>query len=216
MTSASFAGIWLGEADNDYDYMADRRGRKAGPSGLWAAMLVFDGYLQLRTGVGKPSMPTTIKDGSGCRFTPWKMTAGSTSSAYGCFNYGEADGSISGMRTAAVSPRMNEPPDWNGSLNGDPEFVLELGFRPLPAECGGIRGHLVLRRRPVGGDLYRHRRKWKLELLPARARAESAEMDCGTFSYSTDEVSTYYADSTLYDGVSYQVFEGRGFSGLGR
>ena len=39
--------------------------------------------------------------------------------------------------------------------------------------------------------------------LPALA----AEMDYGTFSYSTDEVSTYYADSTLYDGVSYRVFE---------
>lgn len=32
-------------------------------------------------------------------------------------------------------------------------------------------------------------------------------MDCGTFSYSTDEASTYHADSTLYDGVSYRVFE---------
>lgn len=37
--------------------------------------------------------------------------------------------------------------------------------------------------------------------------AESAEMDCGTFSYSTDEASTYYADSTMYNGVSYKVFE---------
>lgn len=25
--------------------------------------------------------------------------------------------------------------------------------------------------------------------------------------YSTDEASTYYADSTMYDGVSYKVFE---------
>lgn len=37
--------------------------------------------------------------------------------------------------------------------------------------------------------------------------AEAAEMDHGTFSYSTTEASTYYADSTLYDGVSYRVFE---------
>ncbi len=37
--------------------------------------------------------------------------------------------------------------------------------------------------------------------------AEAEEMDCGTFSYSTDEASIYYADSTMYDGVSYQVFE---------
>ena len=32
-------------------------------------------------------------------------------------------------------------------------------------------------------------------------------MDWGTFSYSKDEVSTYYADSAVYDGVSYRVFE---------
>lgn len=37
--------------------------------------------------------------------------------------------------------------------------------------------------------------------------AEAAEMDCGTFSYSTNEASVYYADSTMYDGVSYRVFE---------
>ena len=30
---------------------------------------------------------------------------------------------------------------------------------------------------------------------------------CGTFSYSADEDSTYYADSDMYDGVSYKVFE---------
>ena len=36
---------------------------------------------------------------------------------------------------------------------------------------------------------------------------EPAEMDCGVFTYSMDEVSTYYADSTMYDGVSYRVFE---------
>ena len=34
--------------------------------------------------------------------------------------------------------------------------------------------------------------------------AEPAEMDCGVFTYSMDEVSTYYADSTMYDGVSYR------------
>ena len=29
----------------------------------------------------------------------------------------------------------------------------------------------------------------------------------GIFTYSTDETSTYYADSTVYDGVSYKVFD---------
>ena len=32
-------------------------------------------------------------------------------------------------------------------------------------------------------------------------------MDCGIFSYSADKVSTDYADSTMYDCVSYRVFE---------
>lgn len=36
---------------------------------------------------------------------------------------------------------------------------------------------------------------------------EPEEIDCGSFTYSTDEVSTYYADSTMYDGLSYRVIE---------
>ncbi len=41
----------------------------------------------------------------------------------------------------------------------------------------------------------------------APGEAEAEEMDCGIFTYSTDEASTYYADSTMYDGVSIRVFE---------
>lgn len=37
--------------------------------------------------------------------------------------------------------------------------------------------------------------------------AEGVEMDYGTFSYSTDEVSTYYADSSMHEGLSIRVFE---------
>lgn len=37
--------------------------------------------------------------------------------------------------------------------------------------------------------------------------AEAERMDYGTFSYSTDEVSTYYADSAMYDGLSIRVWE---------
>ena len=32
-------------------------------------------------------------------------------------------------------------------------------------------------------------------------------MDHGFLGYSTSETSTYYADSTQYEGVSYRVFE---------
>lgn len=41
----------------------------------------------------------------------------------------------------------------------------------------------------------------------APGEAEAEEMDCGIFTYSTDEASIYYADSTMYDGVSVRVFE---------
>lgn len=37
--------------------------------------------------------------------------------------------------------------------------------------------------------------------------AEGTEMDRGIFAYSADEVSTYYAESVLYDDVRYRVFE---------
>ncbi|MDO5422434.1 MAG: hypothetical protein Q4F41_01755 [Eubacteriales bacterium] len=41
----------------------------------------------------------------------------------------------------------------------------------------------------------------------APGEAEAVEMDCGILTYSTDEASTYYADSTMYDGVSIRVFD---------
>lgn len=37
--------------------------------------------------------------------------------------------------------------------------------------------------------------------------AEGTEMDHGTFSYSTDEVGTYYADSAEYDGVRFRMYD---------
>ncbi len=39
------------------------------------------------------------------------------------------------------------------------------------------------------------------------AGEEPEEMDCGVFTYSMDEASVYYADSTMYEGMSYRVFE---------
>ena len=36
---------------------------------------------------------------------------------------------------------------------------------------------------------------------------EGTEMDYGTFSYSADEISTYYADSSKYENLSMRVFE---------
>lgn len=40
--------------------------------------------------------------------------------------------------------------------------------------------------------------------------AEPAEMDCGTLTQDADAADIYYAESTMYDGVSHQVFAGNG------
>lgn len=36
---------------------------------------------------------------------------------------------------------------------------------------------------------------------------EATEIDCGTFSCSTDEPATYHADSSMYDGVNYEMYD---------
>ena len=41
----------------------------------------------------------------------------------------------------------------------------------------------------------------------AKGDAEATEMDYGTFRYSMEEGSVYYADSSLYDNVTYKLFE---------
>lgn len=35
-------------------------------------------------------------------------------------------------------------------------------------------------------------------------------MDCGTLTQDADAANIYYAESTMYDGVSHQVFAGDG------
>lgn len=41
----------------------------------------------------------------------------------------------------------------------------------------------------------------------ASGDAEGTEMDCGIICYSVDEVSTYYAESVMYDDTSYRVYD---------
>ena len=38
--------------------------------------------------------------------------------------------------------------------------------------------------------------------------AEPAEMDCGTLTQDADAADIYYAESTMYDGVSHQSLQG--------
>ena len=135
------------------------------------------------------------------------------SAAYGYFNYGEGmeylwyeDG---GHLTEDDEPDPSEDdvPDWNGRLDGDPDSYWSWDsdlcqrnvseFKGIWYYDGDLSAETYIVIDDSGNWTYYQR-------APG---AEPAEMDCGVFTYSMDEVSTYYADSTMYDGVSYRVFE---------
>ena len=120
------------------------------------------------------------------------------SAAYGYFNPGE------GMEYLLYEDKV---PDWNSRLDGDPGSYWSWDSDLCQRNVSEFKGIWY-----YDGDLSAEtyividgNGNWSYyQRAPG---AEAAEMDYGTFSYSTDEVSTYYADSTLYDGVSYRVFE---------
>ena len=98
-------------------------------------------------------------------------------------------------------------PDWNGRLDGDPNSYWSWDSNLCQRNVSEFKGIWY-----YDGDLSAEtyividgNGNWGYyQRAPG---AEPAEMDCGVFTYSMDEVSTYYADSTMYDGVSYRVFE---------
>ena len=97
--------------------------------------------------------------------------------------------------------------DWNGRLDGNPDSYWSWDSDLCQRNVSEFKGIWY-----YDGDLSAEtyividgNGNWSY--YQRASGAEAAEMDYGTFSYSTDEVSTYYADSTLYDGVSYRVFE---------
>ena len=186
----AFAGIWLGEANNDYDSM------EIDADGSWTLYLcgeaVDSGSLRYEPEWEAVYAYSDLDD-SGSRIA----LEGSQlyTAAYGYFNSGEgmeylwyAPGSLAESSEASGSYWS-----WDSSL-----------FQRNVAEFEGVwyyEGDLSAETYIV---LDGHGSWSYYQRAPG---AESEEMDCGTFSYSTDEASTYYADSTLYDGVSYKVFE---------
>lgn len=138
---------------------------------------------------------------------------GESNEDYGYFNYGEGmeylwyeDG---GHLTEddEPDPSEDEVPDWNGRLDGDPDSYWSWDSDLCQRNVSEFKGIWY-----YDGDLSAEtyividgNGNWSYyQRAPG---AEPAEMDCGVFTYSMDEVSTYYADSTMYDGVSYRVFE---------
>lgn len=207
---SGFAGIWLGEANNEYDSM------EIDAEGNWwlylAGEIVDDGYLRY-----EPEWEATYaysnRDDSGSRIM---MEDGQLySAAHGYFNPGEGmeylwyeDG---GRLTEDDEPAQGEVPAWNGRLKGNTDrhsdgywsWDSDLCQRNV-SEFKGIwyyEGDLAAETYIVidgqGNWSYYQR-------APG---TEAAEMDHGFLGYSTSETSTYYADSTQYEGVSYRVFE---------
>ena len=84
-------------------------------------------------------------------------------------------------------------------------FGKDITFRPIDDEHSELHVDVNVSRQFFGWIVIDGNGDWSYyQRAPG---AEAAEMDHGIFTYSTDETSTYYADSTVYDGVSYKVFD---------
>ena len=181
---SGYEGIWLGDARNDYDYM------EIDAEGNWTLYIgedaVADGFLRY-----EPEWESIYaynnQDGSGGRFAI-EDSGQLYISTYGYFNYGE------GMENIQYSSGGNEFYSWNAELYQ--RNVSE--FEGVWYYDGDLSADMFI---VIDGD-----GNWSYyQRAPGDPEAE--EMDHGIFTYSTDEASTYYAESTMYDGVSIRVFE---------
>lgn len=205
---SEFEGIWLGEANNEYDSM------EIDLEGNWTLCLsgevVDSGYLCYEPEWEAIYAYSNLDD-SGSRIAI--EDAQLYSAAYGYFNYGEGmenllyeDGSRLTEDDESDSSR-DEVPEWNGRLSGESDIYWSWDSELCQRNVSEFKGIWY-----YDGDLSAEiyividsNGNWSYyQRAPG---AEPAEMDYGTFSYSTDEASTYYANSTLYDSVSYRVFE---------
>ena len=185
---SGFEGIWLGEANNDYDSM------EIDAEGNWTLYLsgevVDEGYLRYEP-EWEAIYAYSSSDDSGSLIT---MEEGQLySAAYGYFNYG--DGMEYLWYEDGGSPDGNPDSYWSWDSDLCQRNVSE--FKGIWYYDGDLSAETYIVIDGNGNWSYYQR-------VPG---VEPAEMDCGVFTYSMDEVSTYYADSTMYDGVSYRVFE---------
>ena len=205
---SEFEGIWLGEANNEYDSM------EIDSEGNWTLFLsgevVDSGYLCYEPEWEAIYAYSNLDD-SGSRIA---IEDGQVyCAAYVYFNYGVGmenllyeDGSRLTEDDESDSSR-DEVPEWNGRLSGESDIYWSWDSELCQRNVSEFKGIWY-----YDGDLSAEiyividsNGNWSYyQRAPG---AEPAEMDYGTFSYSTDEVSTYYPKSTLYDSVSYRVFE---------
>lgn len=201
---SGFAGIWLGEANNEYDSM------EIDAEGNWwlylAGEIVDDGYLRYEP-EWEAIYAYSNRDDSGSRIM---MEDGQLySTAHGYFNPGEGMEYLWYQDGGQLTE--DEVPAWNGRLEGNTDrhsdgywsWDSDLCQRNV-SEFKGIwyyEGDLAAETYIVIDG------KGNWSYYQRAPGAEAAEMDHGFLGYSTSETSTYYADSTQYEGVSYRVFE---------
>ena len=191
---SAYEGIWLGEANNEYDSIT------FDAEGNWqlvrAGDVADEGYLRYEPEREAVYAYSSLDD-SGSRTAIEDGQLYITS--FGYFNYGDGmeyywyeDGGGDHDGSGALTED-----DESGSWNEDLYQHDVSAFEGVWYYDGDLSATTYIVIDADGNWSYYQR-------APG---AEPEEMDCGTFSYSADEGSTYYADSAMYDGVSYQVYE---------
>ena len=178
---SAFEGIWLGEADDDYDSM------EFDAEGSWtlcrSGEVVDEGYLRYEP-EWEAVYAYSSRDDSGSRIAIENGRLYST--AYGYFNSGE------GMEYLWYQDGDGNPGD-GGDGNYDSYDISSL------AGIWYYNGDLASDRFAVidengGWSLYQR--------APG---AENAEVDSGWLE-EQEESNTFYAESAVYDGVSYRLY----------
>ncbi len=205
-----YEGIWLGEANNKYDYI------EFDADGNWQLYLTGDvvdeGYLRYELEWEAVYAYSSLDD-SGSRIALENGQLYITS--FGYFNYGggmeyyryEGGGDHDG--DMPTDDRLTEDDEsvWNGNDSGKEDAYYSWNSELCQRNVSEFQGVWY-----YDGDLSAETYividgdgNWSYyQRAPG---AETAEMDSGILAYSTDEVSTYYAESTMYDGLSIRVYE---------
>ena len=182
-----YEGIWLAEANNEYDYM------EIAADGSWSLYIgsdvAADGYLQYEP-EWESIYAYNYQDGSGGRFA---LEDGGRLyiSTYGYFNYAEGMTDIwyeDGGNTA------DDPSGTNGDYGDQGSYDIS-SLAGIWYYDGDLASDSFLVIDDNGG--------WSLyQRAPG---AENAEVDSGWIE-DAGEANTFYAESAVYDGVSYRMY----------
>ena len=190
-----YEGIWLGDEKNEYDYM------EIDAEGNWSLYaggdVAADGYLQYEP-EWEAIYAYNYQDGSGGRFVP-QDDGRLYISTYGYFSSGEGAEYLwyeNGSGTEGT-----DTGDDAGSADGTDSGYSSYDSIDISSLTGiwYYEGDLASDSFLVIDD----NGGWSLyQRAPG---AENAEVDSGWIS-DAGEANTFYADSAVYDGVSYRMY----------